>query len=186
MGKLSYVVTMSLDGYVADADGNFDWSAPSDSVFDLHVARLDKVTTEILGRKTYELMEYWEHYDEPDGTDAEHDFARGWRELDKIVVSSQLAESQLFSERDRLVPALSVDEIREIVAQADGVVEIFGPTTAAEAISAGIVDVFEFFVVPMIVGGGLRALPDGFRNNLRLTEAQVFDSGTVYGQYEPW
>lgn len=186
MGKLSYVVTMSLDGYVADADGNFDWSGPSDSVFDLHVARLDKVTTEILGRKTYELMEYWEHYDEPEGTDAEHDFARGWRELDKIVVSSTMPESDLVAEKDRLVPSISVEEIRDIVTQADGVVEIFGPTTAAEAIKAGIVDVFEFFVVPMIVGGGLRALPDGFQNNLRLTEAQVLDSGTVYGRYEPW
>lgn len=186
MGKLSYAVTMSLDGYVADADGNFDWSGPCDSVFDLHVARLDKVTTEILGRKTYELMEYWEHYDEPDGTDAEHDFARGWRDLEKIVVSATLPESQLFSGRDRVVPSISVNEISEIVAKTDGVVEIFGPTTAAAAIQAGIVDVFEFFVVPMIVGGGLRALPDGFRSNLRLTDKQVFDSGTVYGRYEPW
>jgi riboflavin biosynthesis pyrimidine reductase len=129
-------------------------------------------------------MQYWET--DPDGEDwgpAEWEFARRWRGIDKVVVSSTLTPEGIGSERVRLVPDLSLVELRRIVDEATRVVEIFGPTVAGEAIRAGLVDEFQFFVIPMMVGGGLRALPDDVRLNLRLAEHRIFDDGTAHLHY---
>ncbi|TWS22641.1 deaminase, partial [Tsukamurella conjunctivitidis] len=145
MGTLSYTATVSVDGYVADADGDFQWSAPGDEVFDFHVERMAAVSTEVLGRKTYQLMRYWES--EPEGEDwgeAEKEFARGWKALDLVVASSTLGESDLWEGNVTLVPHLGLDELQRIVDDAAGEVEIFGPTVAAEAIRAGLVQDFRF------------------------------------------
>ncbi|MHC9292238.1 dihydrofolate reductase family protein [Mycobacterium sp. LTG2003] len=183
MGTLTYAATVSLDGYAADADGDFQWSAPSDAVFAVHLERMAEVSTEVLGRKTYALMDYWETYpDDDDRPLAERQFAKRWQAIDKVVVSSTLTHDELGSDRARLVPDLSLDELQRIVDGAQGLVEIFGPTTAAPAIRAGLVDDFHFFVVPKIVGGGLRAIPDDVSLDLRLTEHRVFD-GTVHLRY---
>lgn len=182
MGTLSYSTTISIDGYVADADGDFQWSTPDDAVFDLHVDRMAAVSTEVLGRKTYALMQYWET-DDHVFSPPEQEFARRWRKIEKVVVSSTLTPDDVVAGRDRLVPRLSLDELRQIVDDAAGMVEIFGPTVAAEAIRARMVDEFNLFVVPKVVGGGLRALPDDVRLELRLAEHKVFDNGTVYLRY---
>lgn len=184
MGTLSYTATVSLDGYVADADGDFQWSGPDDEVFRFHVERMGPVSHEILGRNTYELMRYW--YSEPEGADwgaDEHEFARLWAELNHVVVSSTLAASDLESPRERLLPQLDLAELQRIVDDAPGEVEIFGPTTAAEAIRAGMVSDFRFFLVPKVVGGGLRALPDGVCLDLELADRRVFGS-TTYSHYK--
>jgi dihydrofolate reductase len=186
MGRLSYGATVSLDGYAADADGDFQWSAPGDAVFAAHLDRMAEVSTEVLGRKTYLLMQYWESY--PDGDDMpadEREFARRWRSIDKVVVSSTVAPGDLGSSRDRLVPDLSLEALRQIVQDATGKVEIFGPTVAAPAICAGLVDEFHFFVVPKMVGGGLRALPDEVRLDLTLVEHRTFDDGVALLRYLP-
>ncbi|AKK26399.1 dihydrofolate reductase family protein [Mycobacterium sp. EPa45] len=186
MGKLIYTVTMSLDGYAADADGDFQWSAPNGAVFDVHVGRMGEVSTEVLGRKTFELMQYWET--DPDDqvwTAAEHEFARRWRGIDKVVASSTLTHAEIGSDRVRVVPDLTLDELRRVIADAAGVVEIFGPTVAAAAIRAGLVEEFHFFVVPKVVGGGLRALPDDVRLDLTLAEHTIFDNGTAHLRYVP-
>ncbi len=184
MGTLTFTATVSLDGYAADADGDFQWSAPGEAVFDVHVDRMAAVSTEVLGRKTYALMQYWETYpDDDNGPPAEREFARRWRNIEKVVVSSTLTRDQLGSARDRLVPSLTLDELREIMDRATGLVEIFGPTVAAPAIRAGLVDEFQFFVVPKIVGGGLRALPDDVYLDLTLAEHMVFDDGTAHLRY---
>lgn len=185
MGMLNYATAMSLDGYIADEHGNFDWAAPTEEIFAVHLARLAHVSTEILGRKTYALMRYWdaESVDEP-WTQAERDFARDWPKIDKVVVSTTLSDDQLVTGRERLVRSMSLDDIRQIVHEASDVVEIFGPTTAAEAIRAGLVDRFEFFIVPVMIGGGLAALPSGVRCDVRLTQQRVFENGTVYVRYE--
>ncbi|MFW0787247.1 dihydrofolate reductase family protein [Gordonia sp. CPCC 206044] len=186
MGTLGYTATISLDGYAADADGDFQWSAPNGSVFDAHVARMGEVSVEVLGRKTYLLMQYWNSA--PDGEEwssAEQEFARRWQAIDKIAASSTLTAADLGSDRDRLVPDLGLDELQRIVDNATGTVEIFGPTVAAPAIRAGMVGDFHFFVVPKIVGGGLRALPDDVRLDLRLVEHQIFDNGTALLRYSP-
>jgi dihydrofolate reductase len=186
MGSLAYSVTVSLDGYVADADGDFQWSAPSDEVFALHLERMGEVSTEVLGRNTYELMRYWEDLpDDGDHSDDEREFARRWRGIDKVVVSSTLTDDALVAGRDRLVPRLELEELRRIVDAAPGLVEIFGPTTAAQAIRAGMVDEFHLFVYPKVVGGGLRALTDDVRLDPRLVRHRIFADGLAYLRYEP-
>ncbi|PWH05059.1 deaminase [Brachybacterium endophyticum] len=181
MGTLSYTVTMSLDGYAADADGDFQWSAPGDEVFALHVQRLSEVTTEVLGRRTFALMEYWRS--EPEGeswSDAEREFARRWQGLDHYVASATLTADDVDPGRACLVSDLTLEELDDIVEAAAGEVEIFGPTTAAEAVGSGRVRDFRFFIVPKVVGGGLRALPEGVALDLRPVEHRVFDDGTSF------
>lgn len=184
MGILLYSATVSLDGYVADAGGDFQWSAPTDPVFAAHVDRMADVSTEVLGRKTFGLMQYWEtDPEDEEWTPAEREFARRWRGIDKVVVSSTLTRTEVESDRVRLVPNLSLVELRRIVDDAAGAVEIFGPTTAAAAIRAGLVDEFQFFVVPKVVGGGLRALPGDVRLDLTLAGHRIFDDGTAQLRY---
>ena len=184
MGMLNYAATISLDGYIADSTGNFQWAAPTEDVFAMHLARLSGVTTEILGRRTYHLMQYWEDpAQRGEMTEPEQEFARYWQDVNKIIVSSTLATSQLRSDRDRLQRDLCLADIRRIVAATEGVVAIFGPTTAAEAIRACLVDQFEFFVIPLLLGGGRKALPDGAYRKLRLEDTKTFSDGTVYLRY---
>lgn len=185
MGILGYAVTMSLDGYIADTNGDFQWAAPSPEIFDLHLERMGEVSTEILGRKTYQLMRFWDTYpDDPQATPAERVFGRLWQHLHKVVVSSTLTKNDMTAQDDELVAQLDVDRVRRIVEASSGVVEIFGPTTAADSIRAGLVDRFEFFIVPIIIGGGLKALPSGATLELQLTQQREFGNGTVYLRYE--
>lgn len=183
MGTLSYTATISLDGYAADASGDFQWSAPSDEVFRFHVERMAAVSTEVLGRNTYQLMTYWNSEPE-DGSwgEDEREFARRWQGIGHVVVSSTLGPEDLDSPRDRLVPRLDLSALERIVADAPGEVEIFGPTTAAAAIRAGMVSDFRFFVVPKIVGGGLSALPGDAALEVDLVEHRAFGD-TVYLHY---
>ena len=183
MGTLSFTATVSLDGYAADASGDFQWSAPGDEVFRFHVERMGAVSTEVLGRNTYQLMTYWNA--EPEGGswgEDEREFARRWQGIEHVVVSSTLEPEDLDSQRDRLVPRLELSELEQIVRDAPGEVEIFGPTTAAAAIRAGMVRDFRFFVVPKVVGGGLRALPADAALNLDLVEHRTFGD-TAYLHY---
>ncbi|MBM7366389.1 dihydrofolate reductase family protein [Gordonia hydrophobica] len=184
MGTLSYTTAVSLDGYIADANGDFQWAAPSAEIFRVHVDRMNAVSAEILGRRTYELMRYWES--EPDDeswTADEREFAQRWSALDRIVASSTMASDDVGSPSVRLVPVLTLSAIEDVVRAAPGEVEIFGPTTASAAIRAGLVTDIRFFVVPVVIGGGLRALPDDARLNLRLQETRPFANGTVYLHY---
>ncbi len=186
MGILSYTTSVSVDGYIADANGDFQWGAPDEAVFALHLDRMARVSTEVMGRRTYELMRFWETY--PDGEEelrGELEFAHRWKDIDKVVVSATLTPAELGPEPVRLVPALSLAELQRIVDSVPDHVEIFGPTTAAAAIRAGMVQEFRFFVIPKVIGGGLRALPDDARLDLRLAEHRTFHDGTVYMHYLP-
>ena len=185
MGTLSYTATVSIDGFAADADGDFQWSAPGEDVFRFHIERMNDVSAEILGRRTYQLMRYWEAEPDPSEEvwgDEEREFARRWCELDLVVASSTLDEAELGADA-RLIRDLGLEEIQRIAAGATGEVEIFGPTTAAPAIREGLVRDFRFFVVPKIVGGGLRAIPEDARLDLELVEQRVFDNGAVLLHY---
>lgn len=184
MGTLSFTATVSVDGFAADVNGDFQWTAPSDEVFAFHVERMAPVSTEVLGRNTYLLMRYWEN--EPDDApwgELERQFAAGWREIDQVVVSSTLTSADLEGSRARLVPTLDLDALRQIVHDAPGEVEIFGPTTAAAAIRAGLVHDFRLFVVPRLVGAGLRALPSDVHLDLDLIEHRVFGKGMTFHHY---
>lgn len=184
MGTLSFTATVSIDGYAAGPDGDFQFGAPSEEVFRLHVERMAAISAEILGRRTYELMHYWEA--EPEGEDwgdDEREFARLWQGIDVVAASSTLTAEEMTRENHRLVPDLTLDEISRIVERAPGEVEIFGPTTAAPAIRAGLVQDFRFFIVPVVLGGGLRALPVDGHLDLRLVESRVFENGFTLLHY---
>lgn len=182
MGTLSYTATVSLDGYAAGPDGDFQFGAPTAEVFDVHVARMGDISTEILGRRTHGLMTYWEGDDETWG-EAEREFARRWCEIELVVASSTLTPEEVASDRARLVADLGLEEIREIVERAPREVEIFGPTTAAPALRAGMVRDLRLFVVPVILGGGLRALPGDLHLDLTLIEQRAFEGGMVLLHY---
>ncbi|WP_080795692.1 dihydrofolate reductase family protein [Corynebacterium pacaense] len=184
MGSLSFSATVSLDGFAADRDGGIDWTVPDADLFRLHVERMAAVSTEVLGRRTFLMMKYWDS--EPgDGSwgPDEREFARRWRGIEKIAVSSTLTGAEVGSGGARLISGLTLPGLARIVEDAPGEVEIFGPTTAAAAIRAGMVRDFRFFVVPRVLGGGLRALPDHADLELRLVEHQVFGSGIVFLHY---
>ncbi|MGN0065425.1 MAG: dihydrofolate reductase family protein [Nocardioides sp.] len=184
MGRLMYSTTMSLDGHVADTAGSLDWSTPSEEVFAVHLARCAEVSTEVLGRRTYEMMTYWEVDHRDEWTPDEAQFAREWQRIEKVVASSTMADADLTpGGRARLVDELTLDGLRRIVDSAEGGVEIFGPTTASAALRAGMVDEMHLFVAPVVLGGGLRAFPDGARLDLRLAARQEFGNGTVHLTY---
>ncbi|WP_336646009.1 dihydrofolate reductase family protein [Microbacterium sp. USHLN186] len=182
MGTLSYTASISLDGYVADAQGDFNWSGPNDEVFQLHIDRMSQLSAEVLGRHTYLLMRYWEQEPDEGWDDSEREFARRWQGLDHVVVSTTLSEAEVAPD-DRLVPGLKLPALQRLVHEATGEVEIFGPTTAADAIRAGMVADFRFFVFPKVVGGGLAALPSDTRLDLQLVEHRVFEDGVAYLHY---
>ncbi|ROR72171.1 dihydrofolate reductase family protein [Bogoriella caseilytica] len=183
MGTLTYTATMSLDGFVADAAGDFAWAEPSAEIFARHLDQMAAESAEVLGRKTHELMRYWNQEPRDEWSDDEREFARRWQGIDKIVVSGTLTGGDLDAARERLVPSLGLAELHRVVEEASGQVGIFGPTTAAEAIRHGMVEDFHLFVVPTVVGAGLRAFPADAALTLKLTEQRAFTNGTVYLHY---
>ena len=186
MGRLLFAAMTSLDGYVADAAGGFAWAAP-----DLEVhAFVNDVTrstgTFVCGRRLHETMRYWDAAPtEADGSDAaaavEADFARIWQAADKVVLSRTL--ESVSSPRTRLERRFDPDALARFVADADRDVSIGGPTLAAEALRAGIVDEVHVFRSPVVVGGGTAALQDGLRLDLTLVDARSFGNGTTYSRY---
>src|SRR3954462_7581968 len=167
---LVYSVICSLDGYVEDADGKFHWARPSEEVHAFVNEQERSIETYLYGRRMYETMVFWETMDDPDPIMRE--YAEMWRAADKIVVSTTL--QGVGRERTRIE--------RELVVP-DGTVGIGGPGLAATAFAKGLVDRVGLYVVPVIVGGGKRALPDGIRMDLRLQRSHPFADGTVYLEY---
>ncbi|ACQ78469.1 bifunctional deaminase-reductase domain protein [Beutenbergia cavernae DSM 12333] len=184
MAQLTYTAVGSLDGYIADVDGNFDFAAP-DAELHAHVnATEGGVGTYLLGRRTYELMTYWDTASTGEDVPAvEREFTELWQATDKVVYSRTL--ENVDAPRTRLERDFDVDAVRSLVAAADRDVSIGGPVLAAHAIRAGLVDTFHMYVAPTIVGGGLRGLPDGVRLDLELVDERRFAGGTVYLRYVP-
>ncbi|HEV7483698.1 MAG TPA: dihydrofolate reductase family protein [Solirubrobacterales bacterium] len=180
--KLIYSTIASLDGYVADADGNFDWAAPDEEVH-AFVNDLERSAgTYLYGRRMYETMAVWETMDaQPDLSPATVDYARIWRAAEKIVYSTTL--ETVSSERTRIEPAFDPEGVRRLKATAERDVTVGGPGLAAAAIAAGLVDELQLLIVPAVVGGGTRGLPEGVRLDLELIEQRRFDSGAVFLRY---
>src|SRR5713226_2774231 len=179
MAKLVYSAIASLDGYVADEQGNFDWAAPSDEVH-AFVNDLERpVGTYLYGRRMYEVMRYWETVSLEDRSPASRDFAGIWRAADKIVYSSTLSATS--SARTRIEPRFDPEAVRALKQRGD--VSIGGPCLAAAAIRAGLVDEYQLFVTPVVVGGGTSVFPDGVRADLVLAEEHRFTSGVVFLRY---
>lgn len=180
MGRLLVTAICSVDGYVADSEGSFEFAFPTAEVHQA-VNDLERpVGTQLLGRRTYEVMTYWETAP-TEGDDPEADFARIWAGVDKVVYSTTLDE--VSTPRTRLERSFDAEAVRALVQAAPHDVEIGGPTLAAHAWQAGLVDEVRLFLVPAVVGGGLAALPDGVRHRLALLEQRTFDEGFVLLRY---
>jgi dihydrofolate reductase len=176
---LVYSAITSLDGYTTDAEGNFDWSAPDEEVLAFLNDRERPIGTYLYGRRMYEVMHYWETVDLAGQSAAARDFAGIWRSADKVVYSSSLPE--VVTARTRL--ERSFDPAAILALKQRGDVSIGGPTLAAPAIEAGLVDEYELYVTPFVVGGGLAALPSRVRVALELVDERRFTSGVVYLRY---
>jgi len=178
---LVYTGIASLDGYIADATGSFDWSVP-DAEVHAYVNDMERgVGTHLYGRRLYEVMRAWQTMP-TDGEPAEiADYAGIWRAADKVVYSTTL--SAVTTPRTRLVRGFEPGDIRDLKEASTSDIAIGGAKLAAQAIAAGLVDRFNLFVNPVVVGGGTRFLPDGVRVDLELVTEHRFGNGVVHLGY---
>lgn len=169
MGVLIYSMTMSLDGYVADADGDFDWGDPGPEGFAFVTESFRPVSTHLYGRRNYELMTYWQSaYRDAGASKLDEDFAAVWQGSDKIVYSTTLPD--VSTPRTRLERSFEPEVVRQLKDEAAGDLVIAGPALAAQALRAGLVDEIAAYVAPVALGGGKRFLPDGLRLDLELLD----------------
>ncbi len=182
MARLIYSVIESLDGYVADESGNFDWAAPDEEVHTF-VNDLERaVGTYLYGRLMYETMVYWETALSQAGQpEVFQDFARIWQAADKVVYSKTL--DSVRSARTRIERDFDPETIRRMKDEATRDITVSGPHLAAEAFRAGLVDELQLLVAPAVIGGGNRSLPDGVRVKLELIDERRFRSGVVHLRY---
>jgi dihydrofolate reductase len=182
MAKLLYSAIASLDGYVADEDGNFDWAVPDEEVH-AFINDLERpVGTCLYGRRMYETMVGWET--DPtlaDRSPLMRDFAEIWQAADKIVYSKTL--EAVSTARTRIERDFDPEAVRQMKARAGRDLIVGGPELAAQAFKARLVDECHLFVAPMVVGGGKRSLPDNIRMKLELLDERRFGSGMVYLYY---
>jgi dihydrofolate reductase len=182
MAKLIYAAISSLDGYVADAEGKFDWSAPDQEVHRF-VNDLERpIGTHLYGRRMYEVMRYWETA--PTGNDepsAEQEYAKIWQTADKIVYSKSLERAS--TGKTRIEREFDPEAIQQFKAAAARDISVSGPTLAAQALKLGLVDECHLFLSPIVVGGGNPALPDNVRLVFELLEERRFSNGVVHLHY---
>jgi dihydrofolate reductase len=192
MGRLVYSAIMSLDGYVTDAADRFDWAVPDEQVHAAVNEVMRPIGTHLYGRRLYEVMAGWETMDVSGASVATQDFAALWRDSDKVVYSSRV--ETVATPRTRIERTFEVAAVASVKASATRDLLVGGPTLAGQALVAGLVDDLHLFVVPVVVGGGTRALPhlvqrpdgvqlDGQRLDLRLVDERRFGSGVVHLQY---
>jgi dihydrofolate reductase len=172
---LIYSAICSLDGYIEDSDGKFDWARPSDEVHAFVNDQERTIGTYLYGRRMYETMVAWETMDDPDPI--MRDYAEIWRAAEKVVYSRTLDEPR--SARTRIEREFDPDVVRAM----EGTVSVGGAELAAQAFALGLVDELHLFVNPVIVGGGKRALPNGVRVDLQLIDEHRFANGTVHLHY---
>jgi dihydrofolate reductase len=181
MAKLIYSAIASLDGYVADEDGKFDWAEPDEEVHTF-VNDLERpVGTYLLGRRLYEVMLYWETITLADQPPFTQDFAQIWRAADKIVYSKTL--EAVSSAKTRIEREFDPEAVRQLKAAAGRDVTVGGPELAVQAFKAGLVDELHLFVAPVVVGGGTQSLPRSVRLEFELLGDRRFGNGMVYLHY---
>jgi dihydrofolate reductase len=182
MGKLIYSAIASADGYVEDAAGGFEWAAPDEEVFRF-VNDLERpIGTYLYGRRMYQTMRYWEIAEfTPGQSSAVGEFTGIWRAAEKIVFTKTL--EAVSSARTRIEPDFDPGMVRRLKSAAERDMTVGGADLAGQAIKAGLVDELQLFLLPVIIGGGKRALPDGVRSQLQLLDMRRFAGGAVYLRY---
>lgn len=182
MGRLLYSVIASLDGYLADENGTFDWAAPGEEAHAFINDRERSVGTHLFGRRMYEVMRSWETVtDEPGTQPVMLDFARHWHDTDKVVYSRTLSEAT--TARTRIERAFDPTEVARLKASEPRDLSVGGPDLARHAFAAGLVDECLVFLAPVLVGGGKQAFPAGVRLGLELVEERRFRDGMTYARY---
>ena len=182
MATLMYYAVASLDGYVADEDGNFDWAEPDEEVHAFINDLVRPTGTYLYGRLMYETMTAWE----TDATlaaqsDVIRDFAQIWQAADKIVYSRTLKEPS--TARTRIEREFNPEAVREIKTSAGADLAVGGPNLAAHAFGSGLVDECHLFLAPIVVGSGKPSLPGHVRLELELVDERRFRGGMVYLHY---
>jgi len=182
MAKLVYAMLCSLDGYVADQEGSFDWAVPDEEVLEF-INELERpVGTYLYGRRMYEMMVGWET-DPAAAAQSPRSggFAEIWQAADKVVYSSTLEGAS--TRRTRIERDFEPAAVRRMKDSAESALSVSGPELAAHAFRAGLVDECHLFLAPVAVGGGKRALPEGVRVGLELLDERRFANGMVYLRY---
>lgn len=196
MAKLTYMATMSLDGYVADKNGNFDWTAPDEEEFSFIKELVRPLGTYLYGRRMYEVMSVWQTlatHDQPAtfaplwartaaGWSVFAEFGDIWRAADKVVYSKTLKVAS--TPKTRIEQYFEAEAVQRMKAAADKDLIVGGPTLAAHAFNAGLVDACHLFVAPIILGDSKRAFPSGIRFELTLRGERRFRNGIVYLHYQ--
>ena len=182
MAKLIYAAITSLDGYIEDSEGKFDWAAPDEAVH-AFVNDLERpVGTYLYGRRMFETMQAWEHAERfVDERPVMQDFAAIWQRAEKIVYSRTL--DRVSSARTRIERSFDADAVRRMKEAATSEISVGGAELASHAFALGLVDECRLFLNPIAVGGGKRALPTHFRLELTLVSEHRFANGVVYLRY---
>jgi dihydrofolate reductase len=182
MAQLIYSAITSLDGYIADKDGNFDWARPDEEVHAFVNDLERRVGTYLYGRRMYEVMRYWETAPTVgDQSAVVKDYAKVWQAADKVVYSKTLRMAS--SARTRIERDFDPQTIHQMKTAATRDISVGGPELAGQAIKAGLVDELDLFLVPIVVGGGTASLPDNARVRLELLDEHRFSSGVVHLHY---
>ena len=182
MAKLIYVANVSLDGYIEDERGSFDWTAPDDELFAFITDLVRPVGTYLYGRRMYETMAPWET--DPAlaaQSDLMADFADVWQAADKVVYSTTL--DAVSTTKTRLEHSFDPASVRGVKASATSDLTVGGADLAAQAVGVGLVDEFHLFIRPLLVGGGKSALPGDTRAELELLDDHRLSNGVVYLRY---
>ena len=181
MAKLIYSVIMSLDGYIADKKDNFDWAEPDEEVHSF-INELERpVGTYLYGRRMYEVMAVWQTMQTHDEPSCIAEFANIWRAADKVVYSTTLKTAS--TPRTSIEHQFEPEAVQQMKASAAQDLAVGGPTLAAYAFKAGLVDVCHLFIAPHIVGDGKSVFPSDVRLGLELQEERRFRNGMVYLHY---
>jgi dihydrofolate reductase len=182
MARLIYTAITSLDGYIEDENGNFDWAEPDDEVHAFVNDAERPVGTYLYGRRMYEVMAVWETDTAlADESPLMRDFAELWRAADKVVYSRTL--ETVSTARTRIERDFDPEAVRCMKASAGRDLSVSGPELAAQAFKAGLVDECRLYITPVVVGGGKPSLPDHARMKLELLDERRFDSGVVHLRY---
>ncbi|GAB4583745.1 dihydrofolate reductase family protein [Nocardia sp. IFM 10818] len=174
MRKLIYTFGVSVDGYINDRDGSIDWTNPDDELHQFHNDRFRELEISLHGRRLYQLMaDYWPHVAD-DAPPIEREFAELWTTKPKFVFSRTLTEvgwnSTLISEN-------AVEVVRKLKSEGDGVMEVGGANLAASLIPHDLIDEYQLFVSPVVLGGGTPLFPPLDKHlQLRLTETRHFET----------
>jgi dihydrofolate reductase len=182
--KVVYSFAVSLDGYIADARGNFEWSAPDEELHRFHNELAREIDVYLLGRRLYETMVYWDTVEEedPDAHEVELEFARAWKPVPKLVFSRTLTSVE---GNARLAERDIAEEAARLKQEPGGYIAVGGAELAAALIERDLVDEYRLFVNPVIVGGGTPFFPSHPQQlDLTLAEERTFGSRVVYVRYE--